>query len=256
MIKVSAVSYLNTKPFLHGLKLSGMEDAQVTVDMPSECARKVLEGEADLGLVPVAVIPLLKDAHILPGYCIGADGAVESVKLYSHVPLNEIKTIRLDYQSRTSVTLARVLAKELWNISPRWEKAAPGFETQLSGSTAGVVIGDRTFTLNACPPHRRGSFPYEFDLAEEWKKLTGLPFVFACWVSSKPLPAEFIARFSAALELGLKHIREVIVEESPKYRPFDVEKYLLRSLTLRLDKRGEEGLQLFLEKMRRLPALS
>ncbi len=249
MFKVSAVSYLNTKPFLRGLELSGMRDAQISVDMPSECARKVLEGEADLGLIPVAVIPLLKEAHILPGYCIGADGAVESVKLYSHVPLHEIKTIRLDYQSRTSVTLARALAKELWKISPRWEKAEPGFEAGLSGDTAGVVIGDRTFSLNT-------TFPYELDLAEEWKKLTGLPFVFACWVSNKPLPADFIARFSAALELGLGRIAEVIAEESPKYAPFDVENYLLESLKLRLDERGEEALALFLEKMKALPALA
>lgn len=249
MIRISAVSYLNTKPFLHGLALSPVNDISLQLDIPSECARKLLENEVDLGLVPVAVIPLLKEAHILPGYCIGADGPVESVKLYSQVPLNEIKTILLDYQSRTSVTLARVLAKEYWKISPEWKKAGAGFESEVSGTTAAVIIGDRTFTLN-------GTFNYEFDLSGEWKKLTGLPFVFACWVSNKVLNDPFKSSFAKAMEAGLQDIGTVIKEESPKYLPFNVENYLLNSLNLRLDKRGEAAIALFLEKMKQLPPLS
>lgn len=249
MVRISAVSYLNTKPFLHGLEISPVKDISLSLDIPSECARKLLENEVDLGLIPVAVIPQLKEAHILPGYCIGADGPVESVKLYSQVPLAEIKTIFLDYQSRTSVTLARVLANEYWKISPEWKKAQAGFESEISGTTAAVVIGDRTFTLN-------GTFNYEFDLAEEWKKLTGLPFVFACWVSNKVLEKDFISAFSSALEAGLRDISKVIEEESPKYLPFDVEKYLLKSLNLRLDKQEEIAIGLFLAKMKQLSPLS
>ncbi|HET6990253.1 MAG TPA: menaquinone biosynthesis protein [Bacteroidia bacterium] len=246
MVRISAVSYLNTKPFLHGLEISPVKDISLSLDMPSEVARKLLENEVDLGLIPVAVIPLLKEAHIIPGYCIGADGPVESVKLYSHVPLPEIKTVLLDYQSRTSVTLVKVLAAELWNISPEWKRAEEGFEEKISGTTAGVVIGDRTFTLN-------GTFQYEFDLAEEWKNLTGLPFVFACWVSNKPLPKDFIRDFSASMEAGLKGIQDIIKKESIKYRPFNVENYLLKSLNLRLDQRGEVAIGLFLEKLKHLP---
>ncbi|MDQ3110130.1 MAG: menaquinone biosynthesis protein [Bacteroidota bacterium] len=248
MIRISAVSYLNTKPFLRGLEISPVKDISVSLDIPSECARKLLEGEVDLGLVPVAIIPRLKEAHILPGYCIGADGPVASVKLYSQVPLSEIKTILLDYQSRTSVTLARVLASELWKISPEWKKAEAGFESAVSGTTAAVIIGDRTFQLN-------GTFNYEFDLSEEWKKLTGLPFVFACWVSNKELPENFKTAFSKAMEAGLQHMDEVIKEESPEYLPFDVEKYLRQSLNLRLNDRGEAAIALFLDKMKQLPPL-
>jgi len=248
MVRISAVSYLNTKPFLHGLEIAPVKDISISLDIPSECARKLLENEVDLGLIPVAVIPKLKEAHILPGYCIGADGPVESVKLYSQVPLEEIKTIFLDYQSRTSVTLARVLANEYWKISPEWKKAGAGFESCVSGTTAAVIIGDRTFTLN-------GTFNYEFDLAEEWKKLTGLPFVFACWVSNKVLDQNFISAFSNALEAGLQDISKVIAEESPKYLPFDVENYLLKSLNLRLDKQSESAIGLFLAKMEQLPPL-
>lgn len=242
MVKISAVSYLNTKPFIHGLKLAALPDVELSLDMPSEVARKLLQGEVDLGLVPVAVIPLLKEAHILPGFCIGADGPVLSVKLYSQVPLNEIKTVLCDYQSRTSVMLARVLAKELWKIAPGWKAAEPGFEKQVEGSTAAVVIGDRTFTLN-------GSFPYEYDLSEEWKTLTGLPFVFACWVSNKVLPPDFVDRFCGAMDLGLNEIGTVIASEKAVYPEFDVENYLLHALKLRLNADGERGLRLFLEKL-------
>jgi chorismate dehydratase len=242
MIRISAVSYLNTKPFLHGLNLAALQDVDVSVDQPAVCAEKLLRGDVDLGLVPVAIIPRLRESHVLPGFCIGADGPVESVKLYSHVALTEIATILSDYQSRTSVMLARVLAKEHWKITPEWKAAYPGYENDISGNTAGVVIGDRTFTLN-------GKFPFEYDLAEEWKKLTGLPFVFACWVSNKKLPDEFVARFCAAMEQGLQHIDEVIRTESANYPGFDVKHYLTEALQLRLGPRGEEGLQLFLRKL-------
>ena len=248
MIRISAVSYLNTKPFLHGLKLAALPDTEISVDIPSVCAAKLLSGEADLGLVPAAIIPKLKEAHILPGFCIGADGPVDSVKIYSQVPLEEIKTVLCDYQSRTSVMLARVLARELWHISPEWKEAYPGYENDLSGTTAGVIIGDRTFDINA-KEGKTGKYKYEYDLAEGWKELTGLPFVFACWVSNKPLSPDFVARFSAAMETGLNRIEEVIASEKTNYPDFDVAGYLKNSLRLRLDSRGEEGLKLFLSKI-------
>ncbi|CAN5431876.1 menaquinone biosynthesis protein [soil metagenome] len=248
MIKISAVSYLNTKPFIHGLEIAPVDGISLSLDNPADCARKLLTGEVDLGLIPVAIIPQLKEAHIISDFCIGADGPVESVKLYSHVPLSEIKTILLDYQSRTSVTLVRILAKELWGISPEWKKAEPGFETEILNSTAGVVIGDRTFVMN-------GTFPFEFDLPEEWKKLTELPFVFACWVANKELPASFIENFNLAMEAGLQDIGKVIEKESGNFSPFDVEKYLTKSLNLRLNDQGKAAIDLFLKKLKELPPL-
>lgn len=249
MIRVSAVSYLNTKPFLHGLSLAPPENADVSVDIPSVCADKLLRGEADLGLVPVAVIPKLPSAHILPGFCIGANGPVKSVKLYSEVPLSEIEAVLCDYQSRTSVQLARLLARDFWKIAPEWKEAYPGYEQDIHGSTAGVVIGDRTFALNG-KKDEAGKFPYAFDLAEEWKKMTGLPFVFACWVSVKPLPESFLSAFSNAMELGLQHIAEVARKEQPNYPEADVADYLEHCLDFRLGEKSRQGLELFLSKIR------
>lgn len=249
MLRISAVSYLNTRPFLHGLHQAALPGVEITVDIPAECARKLRSGEADLGLVPVATIPALPEAHILPHWCIGAEGAVESVMLYSEVPLHEIETVLLDYQSRTSVNLARVLAAEHWHISPRWQAAQPGFETQIKGTTAGVVIGDRTFSLNQT--HR-----YEYDLAAEWKALTGLPFVFAAWVSTKPLDAEFIARFSAALQLGMEQMDQVIDAARNDYPGFDIAHYLTTCISYPFTEQKQQALEIFLHKLAALPHLS
>ncbi|MBI3510816.1 MAG: menaquinone biosynthesis protein [Bacteroidetes bacterium] len=242
MVRISAVSYLNTKPFLHGLKLAALKNVELSVDIPSECARKLLEGEVDLGLIPVAVIPSMKEAHLIPGFCIAGDGEVDSVKLYSDVPLEKIKTVLLDYQSKTSVLLTKILAGEFWKINPEWKNAQSGYEKQIAGTQAGVVIGDRTFEMN-------GKYQHEYDLSAQWKKMTGLPFVFACWVSNKILPEEFILQLSSAFERGLNDMGTVIESEKKNFPFFDVEKYLGSTLRLRMDERAFSGMQLFLEKV-------
>ena len=90
-IKVSAVSYLNTLPFIYGINNSEVvNDIKLSLDIPSDCGMKLLSGEVDLGLVPVAILPQLKEYHIISDYCIGAEGKVDSVALYSDVPLDEI----------------------------------------------------------------------------------------------------------------------------------------------------------------------
>lgn len=203
-VKVSAVSYLNTSPFIYGLQNSGVQnEMDISLDIPSDCAKKLLNNEVDLGLVPVAVIPQLKEHYIVSDFCIGADGKVDTVALYSDVPLNEIENVYLDFHSKTSINLVQVLAREYWKITPNWIAATDGFIQNIGKKTAGVIIGDRTFNLPK-------SFKYKYDLAEEWKKMTGLPFVFACWVANKKLPQSFIDNFDKALSFGVNAIEDVI----------------------------------------------
>ncbi|MBA3972463.1 MAG: menaquinone biosynthesis protein, partial [Bacteroidetes bacterium] len=174
-IKISVVSYLNSKPFIYGLKHSSlMDQIDLELDIPAVCAQKLKERKVDIGLVPIAILPELTEKYIISDYCIGAVGKVASVMLYSDVPLEEIKFVLLDYQSRTSVALVKVLAKKFWKIKPEWINAGVDYENKISGSMAAVIIGDRTFGLN-------DKYRYAYDLAEEWQKFTGLPFVFACW---------------------------------------------------------------------------
>ncbi|MBI2270948.1 MAG: menaquinone biosynthesis protein [Bacteroidetes bacterium] len=241
LIRVSAVSYLNSKPFIYGLERSDiLKEIQLSIDSPAKCARKLLNNEVDIGLVPVAILPKLSNYEIISDYCIGAIGPVTSVKLYSQTPLKDIKSILLDYQSYTSVALTQILAKHFWHIDPQWIQAEEGFEQEISGTVAGVVIGDRTFELN-------DKFGYQYDLPEEWRLFTGLPFVFACWVTTKKLPIDFINRFNNALTKGIEAI-SVLSEEIRKAGKYniDVQKYLSQNISYKLDGEKHQGLELFL----------
>jgi chorismate dehydratase len=209
--------------------------------MPADCARKLLKGEVDLGLVPVAIIPELKEAHIVSDYCIGADGPVESVCLFSDVPLEEIDTILLDYQSRTSVQLVQYLAVNKWNIQPKWESADADFINRIGEKTAGVVIGDRAFPLLE-------KYAHVYDLSAEWKKHTGLPFVFACWVSNKKLSDDFISEFEKAIELGLSQ-RDIAVEQMAHSNHGNLARYVQNVISYSLDEKKREAMKLFLNWM-------
>jgi chorismate dehydratase len=235
---VGAVSYLNTKPLLFGIQRSPvLNEIELIIDYPSRIADMLLRDDIDIGLVPVAVIPQLREYHINGDYCIGSDGPVASVCLFSEVPLEAVSTVLLDYQSRTSVQLARVLLKEYWKMDPLLLDAGPDFREQIRGTTAGVVIGDRAL-------QQRKISPFVYDLAEGWKNLTGLPFVFASWISNKVLEPAFIEKFNAAMRKGLDRIDEVI-DENP-YPFFDLREYFTRHLDYQLNDEKRRGLDRFL----------
>lgn len=219
-IKVSAVSYTNSKPFVYGLLHSGiLESIELSLDIPSDCANKLIDNQVDIGLVPVAALLHVDNYQIVSQYCIGAVGAVDSVFIFSQKPISEIEKIKLDPQSRTSNNLSRVLLKNYWKISP-------DFITE-GEADAFVQIGDRTFG-------KKDLYPYYYDLAEEWFKFTGLPFAFAVWASNKPIPEDFKESFNAALKLGLDHRKEVI-EQIENIGNFDLDDYLMNKVDFNLD---------------------
>lgn len=235
------MSYLNTKPLLYGIERSDiMRDLELSIDYPSKIASQLLADEIDMGLIPVAVIPLLSEYFINTSYCIGCDGPVASVCLFSEVPIEAIETVLLDYQSRTSVQLARVLFKEHWNIKPEIIDAREHFEQRIKGATAGVVIGDRAL-------RQRKVSPYVYDLGEAWKQMTGLPFVFAAWVSNKSIDQEFIKRFDEANGVGVKDIDSVLAALSDN--EFDLHEYYTRYISYDLTANKLKGMNLFLEKL-------
>lgn len=203
-IRISLVSYLNTIPFLHGIEqsqhLSGIE---LFLDVPADCVKRFANGEADIALVPVGALNELNDFRIITNTCIGALGPVKSVILASQVPISEVRTIILDYQSRTSNVLTRILAAELWKISPGWIRGSEGYLKTIKSNTGGVVIGDRALKSSA-------EFRYATDLSAEWYKLTRMPFVFAVWIARNNVPTETIDFFEAALKFGLDEKREAV----------------------------------------------
>ena len=244
MLKISAVSYLNTIPFIYGLKQSKLMDTiDLQLDYPAICADKLINGEVDIALVPVVVIPQLENAYIISDYCIGAHGAVDTVCLYSDVPIEEIQTIALDYQSRTSVALLKILLKEYWQVKPEFNNTELGFEGKIKGKNAALVIGDRAFELNT-------KHQYIYDLSSIWKKMTGFPFVFAAWVSNTKFPKDFIVAFNNALENGLADIDKAIALEGDNYPNCEnPEDYLNYKISYLLDAEKQKGMALFLEKL-------
>ena len=243
-LKISAVSYLNTKPLLYGLVHSPLyPHLDISLDIPSEGARKLTAGEVDLGLVPVAAIPDIPNARIVGDYGIGSVGAVKTVSIFSQVPIEHVERLHLDFHSRTSIELAQVLLREYWRVDPELIPAREGFLDCLRPTDAAVVIGDRTIGLE-------DHFRYVYDLSAAWLEHTGLPFVFAAWVSNRELPEGFEAQFNAALRAGIDAIPQLELLLPDPHPDFSVHEYFTRYISYELDAAKRAGLALFLEKMR------
>ena len=244
-IKVGAVSYLNTKPLLYGIKQSEelMQQIELETDYPSKIAEQLLKGEIDVGLVPVAVIPQMKEHYIVSDYCIGADGSVASVGLFSEVEIDQIEKVLLDYQSKASVALCKVLFKNHWKKNVVFEDAGNDFSKEIKAHTAAVLIGDRAL-------RQRKISKYIYDLGREWKIMTGLPFVFAAWISNKRLPVAFIKLFNEKNAEGLNNIDVVIAETPCDF--YDLNVYYKQNISYVLNEKKMKGMHLFLDLMEKL----
>ena len=214
------------------------ESVDLVINYPSKIASMLLENTIDVGLVPVAVIPKMKEHHIISDYCIGCDGEVASVCLFSEVSLEKIEKVLLDYQSRSSVALLKVLIKDYWKIKVVFEETSEDYQSKISGTTAGLVIGDRAL-------QQRKISPYIYDLGSEWKKFTGLPFVFAAWISNKKLADDFIHSFNDANAFGLNQIDNVVKEYNVSV--FNLKEYYTRYISYGLNEGKLHGLKLFLK---------
>ena len=219
------------------------QEVDLVMDYPSNIALKLLNDEIDIGLVPVAILPALQEYHIISDYCIACDGEVASVCLFSEVPINEITTILLDYQSRTSVALLKILLKDHWGINPTLVEASVGYETLITGTTAGLVIGDRAL-------QQRKKSKYSYDLGLGWKELTGLPFVFAVWVSNKPMEQQFIEKFNMANGVGIIEINTLVATNF--FADYDLSFYYEKNIIFRQDFDMLEVITLFLDKLNAL----
>lgn len=217
-----------------------MERIDLVEEYPARIAAMLVNDEIDVGLVPVAIIPLLKEAHIITDYCIGTEGEVASVALFSEVPVEQVETVLLDYQSRSSVNLAKILLREYWKKEVELVDAKEDFRSMIKGKTAGIVIGDRAL-------EQKTISPFVYDLGTAWKAHTGLPFVFAAWVANKELGADFEDAFNRANAFGVSHIAEVVAENP--YPVYDLTEYYTENISYRLTGDKRRALALFLEKI-------
>jgi chorismate dehydratase len=152
----------------------------------------------------------------------------------------------MDYQSRSSVLLAKVLAKFYWKKSFNWENTCNDFQnSSIKGKTAGVVIGDRVFDIE-------NKYRYICDLSEEWFKFTKLPFVFAVWAANKKVSESFEIAFNRALQNGIENIEEIVKLEKPNYPGVDIAHYFEQNISFELDNEKRAGMKRFLELARKL----
>lgn len=250
-IRLSAILYTNTLPFVFGLENSDFRPngIEINFDTPAGCAAKVKAGDVDLGLVPIAAMHEIPDVKIISNYCIGASGNVGSVLLLSNNPLEEIEKVYLDYQSRTSVKLIKVLDHCFWHHNFKFEDTSTGFETKLLKPGEGmVIIGDRAFDQSK-------KYKFHYDLAGEWKGFTGLPFVFACWVTNKDLESAFVDKFNQALKFGISNIPRVVELYNSRFKHQNItfKEYLNTRISYILDHEKKEAIVLFKRLIEKLP---
>ena len=213
------------------------DEVELIFDYPAKVAAMLLNDEIDVGLIPVAVLPKLKEHYIISDYCIGASQPVASVCLFSEVPLDQITEILVDYQSRTSAALLKVLLKHYWKTDPVLIDTHNGYQQNIKGTTAGLVIGDRAL-------QQRKNSAWIYDLAEAWQNMTGLPFVFAAWVANKKLPDSFKNAFNSATGSGLEHLDEIV--DAVNFEAYDMHTYYTKNIDYRIDNKKIEAVRLFL----------
>jgi len=248
-IKLSLVSYLNTKPFLFGIqnfqKIGNLID--ISLDVPSICASKVINNEVDAGIIPTAVLKDNPQLNVFSNYCLGANSEVQTVLLLSNSELKNIDKIYLDSDSKTSVNLVKILAKHFWKINPKWIENHKVSDVNLESNSGIVAIGDKAFEV-------RKNYKFSYDLAQEWFNFTKKPFVFAVWASNKKLSNQFIDVFNEALQFGINNIDAVVEQvkaDYPHLKSSEIKHYLTQNMEYNFSSEKKESLELFLDFLRK-----
>lgn len=242
-VRLGAVGYLNARPLVHGLDRRP-DLFSIRFDVPADCADLLHAGRVDLGLVP-AVEYLRGDYRIVPGVAVGSDGPVDSVALFSRVPLDRVRTVALDASSRTSAALVRVLCARHFGIAPRYTVAPPGLEPMLAEADAALLIGDAALHAEA-----EAFGAIKTDLGAAWREMTGLPFVYAMWAGREGAvgPAH-VAALNEARDAGLAAARAIADEhgQGDAGRAARALTYLRDTLRYGLGEAECAGLRRFLE---------
>ena len=241
-LKLSVVQYLNTVPLIWGMlhgEQQGKFDLQFTT--PALCADAVIRREADVGIIPSIEHQRLSRVQILAGMSIAAKNEVKSVRLLCKVPFAKVRTVATDNSSRTSSALLRVLMRKFYSKWVTMMQLTPRPEVMLERADAALLIGDAALTYT-------GQVAEVYDLAAEWKRFTGFPFVFALWVGHDDLNlSKHHADFAASLAFGLAHVDDIAAEYAPKLglTPDAVKVYLTQNIDYSLDEENRKGLRLF-----------
>lgn len=247
-LRISAISYLNTAPlmwdFEHGTAGAQFE---ISYTLPSGCAAALHAGSADIGIIPAAAYATIPGLVILPDVAIAARRAVRSILLVSKVPLDQVRTVALDTSSLTSAALAKVVFSKWLGGGRLFTPMPPLLDQMLSEHDAALLIGDPALQVD------RTRY-LTFDLAEEWLRYTGKPFVFAFWairaaaiVDAGSMDVSSVFRSSRDNGLKPDNVAAIARLWGPRLRmtDSDVKRYLTENIEYFLDSDTIEGLVLF-----------
>jgi len=248
-LRISAISYLNTAPLMWDFEhTEAGREFDISYTLPSNCARELAAGTADIGIIPAAAYTQIPGLMVLPGVAIASRRAVRSILLVSRVPMDQVRTVALDTSSMTSVALTKVLFEKWLGRGRTFTSMPPDIEKMLAEHDAGLLIGDPALQVDRSRYHT-------LDLAEEWIRHTGKPFVFAFWALREAAlretsPAQDLAEvFQHSRDHGLEaaNLDRIVRKWSPRLglSESEVRDYLRGNIHYQLDPACLEGLQLF-----------
>ena len=268
--KISIVKYLNAVPLAWGILEGPQKEAfEPVLSTPAECADQLAAGTVDIGLIPSIEFQRIKGSRIVPGPAVASTHRVRSVILVSMMPLWKVKSVAVDKGSRTSVALSRIIFNDFYHTRPDFRPAEPDLANMLAQSDAAVLIGDPA--LKFMEEHERpeaarqkaflrlGPEPLQvFDLAERWRFLTGLPFVFAFWaVRDNFRDAGVVDVLKRSRDFGVANIPAIADKYSAELqiKKEYVLEYLNRNVHYYMDQTCVEALGLFYEKAAQVGAI-
>ncbi|SRR5581483_2488524 len=246
-LRISAISYLNTAPLMWDFENTPVgPQFEISYTIPSNCARALAEGSADIGIIPAAGYSRIPDLRILPDVAIAAKGAVRSILLISKVPIDRIRAVALDTSSLTSAALTRIVFDRWYGGQARFTPMEPDLSLMLRSHDACLLIGDPALRVD----HTRY---LTCDLAEEWVSRTGKPFVFAFWAVRQDAlelaDADLARVFQSSRDHGLEphNLNRIAKLWAPRVglTEDEVKTYLLENIYYHLDAPCLEGLRLF-----------
>jgi len=248
-LRISAISYLNTAPLMWNFEHGQVgREFEISYTLPSSCARALAEGTADIGIIPAAAYTQIPGLQVLPDVAIASRRAVRSILLVSQIPVDLVRTVALDTSSMTSVALAKILFEKWLGGGRTFTPMEPDIDKMLGECDAGLLIGDPALRVDRRLYHT-------LDLAEEWIRYTGKPFVFAFWAvrgealreADPALDLAGVFRESRDQGLSPESLDQISREWAPRLglSESDVRTYLTENIHYQLDAGCVEGLRLF-----------
>jgi chorismate dehydratase len=272
-LRISIVEYLNTAPLVWGFLEGPLADEyDLSFTVPSQCAEALRCGDADIAIIPAIEYQRIDNIVALPGMAIAAKGEVRSILVVAKKPIEMARTIALDSSSRSSAALVRLLAKDLWKISPEFVEAAPDPSEMLQRADAALVIGDPALRVALKMEALAGKSPsgeqccqgdpddmpvpgfetlFVYDVAYQWEEMTGKPCVLAIWAARRDVVTpKIVADFQGSKQYGLERVREIAKAASVKLDlpPRALERYLTENINFDLDEENLTGLRLYFER--------